>query len=288
VNYKTLRYLYYYTNTDGTVSKKICQKTNWKVVQADIALPNGMATKKWVPKAPPPPSVSLLNSLKVGDHVWIQHEEEAWLAGILIQMSSTTYDIRTQERGIIKVLISEINTKLELATDLFDVEVENLVDLGIFNYSIFLTHYHYLPFYVEELSEGSILYHVKKRFKRKIIYTHVGAILVAVNPFENLPIYTPEEMKRAQNAKINKIYPHVFVTAAVAYNQLMTHSKNQSVLISGESGAGKTETTKKVLSYLAKVAPSLTSNNNDRGIEDKILQSNPLLEALGNKRTNIY
>jgi myosin heavy subunit len=247
-----------------------------------------MATKKWVPKAPPPPSVSLLNSLKVGDHVWIQHEEEAWLAGILIQMSSTTYDIRTQERGIIKVLISEINTKLELATDLFDVEVENLVDLGIFNYSIFLTHYHYLPFYVEELSEGSILYHVKKRFKRKIIYTHVGAILVAVNPFENLPIYTPEEMKRAQNAKINKIYPHVFVTAAVAYNQLMTHSKNQSVLISGESGAGKTETTKKVLSYLAKVAPSLTSNNNDRGIEDKILQSNPLLEALGNKRTNIY
>ena len=90
-----------------------------------------MATKKWVPKAPPPPSVSLLNSLKVGDHVWIQHEEDAWLAGILIQMSSTTYDIRTQERGVIKVLISEINTKLELATDLFDVEVENLVDLGI-------------------------------------------------------------------------------------------------------------------------------------------------------------
>ena len=111
---------------------------------------------------------------------------------------------------------------------------------------------------------------------------------MAVNPFENLPIYSPEDMKRAQNAKINKIFPHVFVTAAIAYNQLMTHSKNQSVLISGESGAGKTETTKKVLSYLAKVAPSLMSNSSDRGIEDKILQSNPLLEALGDNNYFSY
>ena len=89
-----------------------------------------MASKKWVPKAPPPPSVSLVSSLKVGDHVWIQHEEDAWLAGVLIQMSSTTYDIRTQERGVIKITVAEVNSKLELATDLFDVEVENLVDLG--------------------------------------------------------------------------------------------------------------------------------------------------------------
>ena len=99
-----------------------------------------MATKKWVPKAPPP-SISLTNSLKIGDHVWIQHDEDAWIAGILILVSSATYDIRTQERGVIKVPVSEVAKKLELSTDLFDVEVENLVDLGkthTCNYSIFL------------------------------------------------------------------------------------------------------------------------------------------------------
>jgi myosin heavy subunit len=91
---------------------------------------------------------------------------------------------------------------------------------------------------------------------------------------------------------VSNTYPHVFITASIAYQQLIVNTKNQSVLISGESGAGKTETTKKVLNYLANVAPATKSKKADShshkeepGIEDKILQSNPLLEALGNAKT---
>jgi myosin V len=96
--------------------------------------------------------------------------------------------------------------------------VENLVDL-------------------DELSEGAILHHVRKRFKKHQIYTHVGAILVAVNPFERLDIYGPNDLQKALNHVTP--YPHVYVTAATAYRQLQSNMKDQSVLISGESGAGR-------------------------------------------------
>lgn len=114
---------------------------------------------------------------------------------------------------------------------------------------------------------------------------------MAVNPFQRLDIYGQNEIKRASN--VTNTYPHVFITASIAYQQLIVNTKNQSVLISGESGAGKTETTKKVLNYLANVAPANKSkaammphsHTTEPGIEDKILQSNPLLEALGNAKT---
>ena len=127
---------------------------------------------------------------------------------------------------------------------------------------------------------------MRKRFLNRVIYTHVGAILVAVNPFEHLDIYGDKDIKKASN--VANTYPHVFITASIAYQQLSVNMKNQSVLISGESGAGKTETTKKVLSYLASIAPGKTRGQRDPAepsIEDKILQSNPLLEALGNAKT---
>ena len=198
----------------------------------------------------------------VGDRVWVPHEDEAWLAGLIKASSATMIEIMT-DKGLVK--LKPKDAKLEPCGSHLDDNLDNLVDL-------------------DELSEGAILHHVRKRFKHKSIYTSVGAILVAVNPFENLDIYEQKDVKRATAHTVP--YPHVFVTAAIAYSQLRLHRKNQSVLISGESGAGKTETTKKVLSYLANVAPGSTPHvKGQAGIEEKILQSNPLLEAMGNAKT---
>eukprot|EP01035_Chromulina_nebulosa_P019870 gene19870-25822_t len=202
--------------------------------------------------------------MTVGDRIWIPHEDDAWLAGRIENASNSMLDIMT-ERGLLHIKpSSDPSFRFEPCGSHIDDNVENLVDL-------------------DELSEGAILHHIRKRFKKKLIYTYVGSILVAVNPFEKLSIYTKDEMNRATAAIYP--YPHVYVTAATAFKQLQTNNKNQSVLISGESGAGKTETTKKVLSYLATVTSTNNSDNDEPGLEEKILQSNPLLEALGNAKT---
>jgi myosin heavy subunit len=153
-------------------------------------------------------------SYVVGDRFWIPDTDDAWLVGTLKSGSATVLEFNT-EKGVKKIKVSDLKIKLEACGSHIDDHVENLVDL-------------------DELSEGAILHHTRLRFQKKIIYTHVGSILVAVNPFENLPIYGDKDIRRAHES--TQAYPHVFVTAATAYQQLRSNLKNQSVLISGESG----------------------------------------------------
>ncbi len=154
-------------------------------------------------------------SYSIGDRFWVPDEEHAWLVGILKEFKNSVLEFQTDKAGVKKYRVNDLKQKLEPCGSHIDDHVENLVDL-------------------DELSEGAILHHVRNRFGKKIIYTHVGSILVAVNPFENLPIYGERDIRRAYES--NQIYPHVFVTASVAYQQLKSNRKNQSVLISGESG----------------------------------------------------
>ena len=153
-------------------------------------------------------------SYVVGDRFWIPDEAEAWLVGTLKAGNSSVLEFTT-EKGVKKIKVSDLKIRLEGCGSHIDDNVENLVDL-------------------DELSEGAILHHTRLRFQKKIIYTHVGSILVAVNPFENLSIYGERDIRRAVEA--TQSYPHVFVTAATAYQQLKNNMKNQSVLISGDSG----------------------------------------------------
>jgi myosin heavy subunit len=201
-------------------------------------------------------------SVAVGDRVWVPHNEHAWLCGRVTKVDPSVVAVDT-EVGQVKLKPAEAN-KLEQCGGHIDHSFENLVDL-------------------DELSEGAILHHTRKRYATQHIYTNVGAILVAVNPFEKLNIYSEKDIKVASNPTVSK--PHVFTTAYNAYQQLRMNLKNQAVLISGESGAGKTETTKKVLTYLANVAPGMKKSKDEPGVEQKILESNPLLEALGNAKT---
>ena len=195
-----------------------------------------------------------------GDRVWVPHDEDAWIVGHVTNVSSTAVQVAT-DRGKMEVSLKS-SPSLETCGSHLDDDIDNLVDL-------------------DELSEGAILHHVRKRFHRKSIYTLVGPILVAVNPFERLPIYEHADIRKA-HAHVN-MYPHIFVSAAIAYGQLRDNKKSQSVLISGESGAGKTETTKKVLQFLATIAANKSEGT--IGVEDRIMESNPLLEAMGNAKT---
>lgn len=134
---------------------------------------------------------------------------------------------------------------------------------------------------MDDMTLESVLGNCQLRYKNDLIYTYTGSILVAINPFKRLPIYTPDIIRRYVGMRIGLLPPHVFAVAENAYKHMFEFGRNQSILISGESGAGKTETTKLILNFLSGRSESGKISN----IESKILESVPILEALGNART---
>ncbi|XP_065197006.1 unconventional myosin-Ic-like isoform X2 [Sycon ciliatum] len=123
---------------------------------------------------------------------------------------------------------------------------------------------------------------LKKRFNEKLIYTYIGPVLVSVNPYRDLKLYTTELCSEYRAVEFFKLPPHVFAIADTAYFAMRSDRRDQCILVSGESGAGKTEATKQILKYLAVVS----ENSREVGkIKDQLLQSNPLLEAFGNATT---
>lgn len=110
----------------------------------------------------------------------------------------------------------------------------------------------------------------------------MSSILISVNPFKLLPIYTPEVLESYRSGGANKA-PHVFAVADAAYNAMLAEKRHQSVVISGESGSGKSEATKLILQYLAETSSG--GRGESAGLEQQILQSNPLMESFGNAKT---
>ena len=135
-----------------------------------------------------------------------------------------------------------------------------------------------------ELNDEAVLNGIRMRFASNKIYTRINNLLIAMNPYQQLPIYTAEAMAEYKAAPVGSLPPHVYGTAAASFaGMLALHP--QSIVISGESGAGKSETAKKVLQHLA-FAASRGGSQSD-GIEARILASSPLLEAFGNAKTSM-
>ncbi|CAB3261769.1 unnamed protein product [Arctia plantaginis] len=132
-------------------------------------------------------------------------------------------------------------------------------------------------------SEAAFIDNLKKRFNENIIYTYIGNVLISVNPYKNLPIYTEEKTQLYYKKAFFEAPPHVFAIADNAYRSLVYEHREQCILISGESGSGKTEASKKVLEYIAARTNHLRTVET---VKDKLLQSNPLLEAFGNAKTH--
>nr|XP_014350501.1 PREDICTED: unconventional myosin-Ic [Latimeria chalumnae] len=131
-------------------------------------------------------------------------------------------------------------------------------------------------------SEAAFIENLRKRFKENLIYTYIGSVLVSVNPYKELEIYSKQHMERYRGVNFYEVSPHIYAIADNSYRAMRTERKDQCILISGESGAGKTEATKKILQYYAVTCPA---SDKVQTVKDRLLQSNPVLEAFGNAKT---
>ncbi|XP_056607734.1 myosin-11 [Triplophysa dalaica] len=142
------------------------------------------------------------------------------------------------------------------------------------------------------LNEASVLHNLRQRYFSGLIYTYSGLFCVVVNPYKMLPIYSEKITEMYKGKKCHEVPPHIYAVTDNAYRNMLQDRDDQSILCTGESGAGKTENTKKVIQYLAVVASSnkgkkdTTSVSLQHGeLEKQLLQANPILEAFGNAKT---
>merc|ERR1719230_975859 len=199
-----------------------------------------------------------------GTLIWIRHEEEVWAQAEIVAATEKEIIVKTDED---QVILSPNEPIFLRTSDTFTSE--GLVALDDLTQ---LTHLH----------EPAVLSSLQNRFDVDKIYTFTGPILIAVNPFKMIPGIYSEELLRTFITPKPLAKPHVFCTSNAAYLGVSERKLCQTVLISGESGAGKTETTKHVMKFLA------TAGAGQGGmltIEKQVLESNPLLEAFGNART---
>ncbi|XP_029317335.1 unconventional myosin-Va isoform X7 [Cottoperca gobio] len=132
------------------------------------------------------------------------------------------------------------------------------------------------------LHEPAVLHNLKVRFMdSKLIYTYCGIVLVAINPYETLQIYGADIINAYSGQNMGDMDPHIFAVAEEAYKQMARDERNQSIIVSGESGAGKTVSAKYAMRYFATVSGTTSEAN----VEQKVLASNPIMEAIGNAKT---
>ncbi|KAJ4913431.1 Myosin-14 [Raphanus sativus] len=201
-------------------------------------------------------------TVSVGSSVWVEDPEEAWIDGKVIEVNGNDIKVKCSSGKTVAVKVSNAYPK--------DVEApaSGVDDMTRLAY----------------LHEPGVLENMKSRFDINEIYTYTGNILIAVNPFRRLPhLYSSHMMQQYKGAALGELSPHPFAVADAAYRQMKNQGISQSILVSGESGAGKTETTKLLMQYLADMGGRAVSEG--RSVEKKVLESNPVLEAFGNAKT---
>ncbi|KAF7121132.1 hypothetical protein RHSIM_Rhsim13G0032100 [Rhododendron simsii] len=201
-------------------------------------------------------------NIVTGSHVWVEDQDEAWVDGQVSKINGEEVEIQTTNGKTVVALLSKIYPK-----DL-DAPAGGVDDMTKLSY----------------LHEPGVLQNLSVRYQLNEIYTYTGGILIAINPFQRLPhLYDAHMMEQYKGAPFGDLSPHVFAIADVAYRAMINECKSNSILVSGESGAGKTETTKMLMRYLAYLGGR--KGTEGRTVEQQVLQSNPVLEAFGNAKT---
>ncbi|KAL2992136.1 hypothetical protein AAZX31_10G032700 [Glycine max] len=201
-------------------------------------------------------------NIVVGSHVWVADPELVWIDGLVLNINGEEAEIQTSnENKVVSRLSKLYPMDMEAPTD----GVDDMTKLAY-------------------LHEPGVLHNLETRYMMNEIYTYTGNILIAINPFQNLShLYDTNVMQRYKGATIGGLGPHVFAIAEAAYRAMINEEKSNSILVSGESGAGKTETTKMLMQYLAYLGGNTSSEG--RTVEKQVLESNPVLEAFGNAKT---
>lgn len=200
--------------------------------------------------------------------IWIPHDTQGFVAASIRGETSDEYEVEIVETGK-KVIVPKDDVQ-KMNPPRFN-KVEDMAELTCLN-------------------EASVLHNLKDRYFSCLIYTYSGLFCVVVNPYKKLPIYTEKVIELYKGKKKHEVPPHIFAVTDGAYRSMLQDREDQSILCTGESGAGKTENTKKVIQYLAFVAsskpkPSIVAAVQSGELEQQLLQANPILEAFGNAKT---
>ncbi|KAG7527129.1 unconventional myosin-VIIa-like [Solea senegalensis] len=199
--------------------------------------------------------------LKKGDWVWVDSVIGVPI-GARIKVTPSGQRLLVDDEGNERSLSQEQEASLQVMHPTSVEVVDDMIKLG-------------------DMTEAGLLRNLQLRHKQGIIYTYIGSVLVAVNPYQDFPIYSAEQVRLYHGQKLGELPPHIFAVAESCYFNMTRHLRNQCCIISGETGAGKTESTKLILQYLAAVSGELS----EQTMEQQILESNPILEAFGNAKT---
>ncbi|XP_042360130.1 myosin-16-like [Plectropomus leopardus] len=194
---------------------------------------------------------------------WVKDEKEAFIAGEIQSEDGDKVTVKTSKNTTVTVRRDDIQQmnppKFYQASDMANLTF---------------------------LNEASVLENLRSRYINMRIYTYSGLFCVTINPYKWLPIYGAKVAQIYKGKKRSEVPPHLFSISDNAYHDMLMEHENQSMLITGESGAGKTENTKKVIQYFANVGASGSKAPDSKGsLEDQIIQANPVLEAFGNAKT---
>ncbi|KAK9149162.1 hypothetical protein Scep_007919 [Stephania cephalantha] len=201
-------------------------------------------------------------NIVIGTHVWVEDRQLAWIDGEVSRVNGQEVYVQTIDGRVVVANLSKVFPK---DTEAPPGGVDDMTKLSY-------------------LHEPGVLQNLATRYELNEIYTYTGNILIAVNPFQRLPhLYDTHMMEQYKGATFGELSPHVFAVADVAYRAMINEGKSNSILVSGESGAGKTETTKMLMRYLAYLGGR--SGIEGRTVEQQVLESNPVLEAFGNAKT---
>eukprot|EP00026_Physarum_polycephalum_P000058 Phypoly_transcript_00058.p1 GENE.Phypoly_transcript_00058~~Phypoly_transcript_00058.p1 ORF type:complete len:2549 (-),score=561.62 Phypoly_transcript_00058:70-7716(-) len=218
-------------------------------------------------------------TFRVGQEVWIPHAKEGWVCGEI-------QSIDAGGKNEIVVLPEDGGEEIKVTKDkalMKNPEIlEGVPDLAQLSY----------------MHEPGILYNLQTRYRIDTIYTYIGKILIAINPYARLALFGKDMIRAYFGQPLGALAPHVYAIAQDAFKDMRIEGTSQSILVSGESGAGKTETTKFLLQYFAAMGNLLKSQSNphhkgksetrvfdSKSIEERVLESTPLLEAFGNAKT---